>query len=142
MLRPASDTLSGLDPSPSKSAGKNGRSAIGWLTVREAMEYVITSERPFGEIEALTRGALERHGFMVQQTFSLHSATGAADRPQQPGYGVFMLHDPGTLRQPLGLLTLYRRGRQVVIRPMLSSAADVDVDADLVGALVLAGLEL
>ena len=106
------------------------------------MEYVITTARPLEEIETLTKGALERHGFSVQRTFSLHSATGAASGQGQPGYTVFLLYGPGAEQQPLGLLTLYRRGQQTVISPTLSPMADADVDANLVGALVLADLEV
>jgi hypothetical protein len=104
------------------------------------MEYVITTERSFGEIETLTKHALERHGFSVQRTFSLQSATGAAGGQEQPGYSVFLLCRSGTDRRPLGLLTLYRRGAQTVINPMLSLVADADVEAELIGALVLGDL--
>jgi hypothetical protein len=106
------------------------------------MEYVISTKQPFEEIETLTRGALERHGFTVQQTFSLHSATGALSGQGHLGYSVFMLYGPSADRRPLGLLTLYRRGGQTVINPMLSPAAGADVDANLVGALVVGELEL
>lgn len=106
------------------------------------MEYVITIERPFEEIETLTRGALERHGFTVQRTFSLQSATGAAGGEEQPGYSVFLLCRSDADRRPLGLLALYRRGAQTVINPMLSLEADADVEAELVGALVLGDLDM
>ena len=106
------------------------------------MEYVITTERSFAEIEILTKGVLERHGFTVQRTFSLHSATGVANGQEQPGYSVFLLCGPDTDRRPLGLLTLYRRGAQTVISPMLSAVADADVEAELIGTLVLGDLEM
>ncbi len=106
------------------------------------MEYVITTERSFDEIEALTTGALERHGFSLDRTFSLRSATNAASGQGHPGYSVFMLYGPGADRRPLGLLTLYRSGWQTVISPMLTPASDADVNANLVGALVLDELEL
>ncbi len=106
------------------------------------MEYVITTEQPFEEIEALTKGALERQGFTVQRTFSLHSATRAASGQGHLGYSVFMLYGSDADRRPLGLLTLYQRGGQTVINPKLSPAAGADLDASLVGALVLDELEL
>jgi hypothetical protein len=106
------------------------------------MEYVITTERPFEEIETLTRGALERCGFAVQRTFSLQSATGPASEQEQLGYSVFLLSRPDANWRPLGLLVLYRRGAQTVIKPMLSLRADADAQAELVGALVLGDLEM
>jgi hypothetical protein len=39
------------------------------------------------------------------------------------------------------LLTIYQRGGRTVINPVLTSQADVDLDADLVAALTLSGLE-
>jgi len=101
------------------------------------MEYVITIERPFEEIETLTRVVLERHGFAVERTFSLQSAAGVASGQEHPGYSVFLLCRSDGDRRPLGLLTLYRRGAQTVINPMLSLVADADVEAELIGALVL-----
>lgn len=101
------------------------------------MEYVITIERPFEEIETLTRAALEQHGFAVERTFSLLSAAGVASGQEQPGYSVFLLCRSDGDRRPLGLLTLYRRGAQTVINPMLSLVVDADVEAELIGALVL-----
>ena len=58
----------------------------------------------------------------------------------RPGYSAFMLLGLGAVRRPLGLLTLYQRGRQTIIKPMPSPAADADADAGPAGALVLAGL--
>ena len=106
------------------------------------MEYVITSERPFEEIEALTRDALERHGFSVQGTFNLQSATGLAGVQEQPGYSVYLLGRCDADRQPLGMLVLYRRGAQTVIQPMVSPAGDADLAAELVGTLVVGDLEM
>ena len=106
------------------------------------MEYVITIERPFEEIETLTRGALERHGFTVQRTFNLQSATAAENGQEQPGYSVFLLCRAGIDQRPLGLLILYRRGAQTVINPIVSLAGDADVAAELVGALVVGDLEM
>lgn len=127
------------------------------------MEYVITVDRPFEEIEALTTAALEQQGLVVQRTFSLRSAL-VAERGNTgtlrgsgsgPGYSVLMLYATGTPRRPLGLLTLYERGRQIVINPILTpldngqpaspvekgKAASGDADAELVATLVLSGLE-
>ena len=106
------------------------------------MEYVITIERPFEEIETLTRGALERHGFTVQRTFNLQSATAAENGQEQPGYSVFLLCRADVAQRPLGRLILYRRGAQTVINPRMSLADDADVAAELVGALVLGDLEM
>jgi len=101
------------------------------------MEFVITIDRPFEEIEGLTSAVLERHGFAVERTFSLQSAAGAAGQHEQPGYSVFLLSRSDGDRRPLGLLTLYRRGAQTVIRPILSLAADADVEAELIGSLIV-----
>ncbi len=110
------------------------------------MEYVVTSGRPFEEVEALTVAALERQGMEVQRTFSLHSAVEGRTPATEGagsnlGYSVLMLHSSGVQRQPLGLLTLYQRGERTVIHPVLALPAGEDVDADLVMALVLSGLE-
>jgi hypothetical protein len=105
------------------------------------MEYVITSEQPFEEIEMLTVCALKRHGFVVQRTFSLHSATKAVTSSENPGYSVFMIYRTGVGQKPIGLITLYQRSGQTVINPVLTSPMGGDVDADLVAALVLGGLE-
>lgn len=129
------------------------------------MQYVITANRPFEETEALITDALEQQGLVVQRTFSLHSVVGAAGEsagnPQgtgnSPGYSVLMLYASGNPRRPLGLLTLYERGRRTIIDPVLTpvengrpassigvgkpTPADADTDADLVAALVLSGLE-
>ena len=106
------------------------------------MEYVISIEQPFEEIEALIKGALERHGFTVQRTFDLQSATGAVSEQERLGYSVFLLRRSDADHQPLGLLVLYRRGAQTVISPMLSLRSDADLEAELVGALVLGDLEM
>jgi YHS domain-containing protein len=111
------------------------------------MEYVVTSGRSFEEVEALTVAALERQGIVVQQTFSLHSAVEGSTPAiegtgSNPGYSVWMLHTSGVQQRPLGLLTLYQRGEQTVINPVLAQPAGEDMDADLVMALVLGGLEL
>lgn len=129
------------------------------------MEYVITTDQPFEEIEAVTVEALERQGWVVQRTFSLSSAVGAGGRDSgsskgtagNPGYSVLMLYGLGVRRRPLGLITLYQRGGQTVIRALptpvenrrpLSVDAhdsitdqDADANAELVAALVLSGME-
>ena len=106
------------------------------------MEYVIKLERPFEEIETLTRCALERHGFAVQRTFSLQSAAVPTSGQEQLGYSVFLLSRPEADQRSLGLLALYRRGALTVIRPLLSLVADADVEAELVGALAVANVEI
>jgi YHS domain-containing protein len=127
------------------------------------MEYVITANRPFEEIEALTTHALEQQGLVVHRTFSLRSAVGAAGgitnsvkgTGSSPGYSVLMLYASGTQRRPLGFLTLYERGRRIVINPVLTpmdngrpalpvgegEAVSADADAEVVAALVLSELE-
>jgi hypothetical protein len=105
------------------------------------MEYVITTERPFHEIEAVATAALERQGFVIQRTFSLHSATAASSLNASPGFSVFLLYWNDARLQPVGSVTLYQRGRWTVISPQLTSPADGDMDADLLAALMLGGLE-
>lgn len=105
------------------------------------MEYVITTDRPFPEIENLAVKALEEHGFAVQQTFSLHSATRPQSTNGNPGYSVFMLYQNDTFRRPVGSVTVYQRSGRIVIQPVLTLPADRDIDADLVAALVQAGLD-
>ena len=97
------------------------------------MEYEIKSKRPFPEIERRTVDALERHGFVVRQTFSLHSAAEAAKVETGPGYSVFMIYETDASRQPVAQLTLYQRGARTLIQPALSVTAYADLDADLVG---------
>jgi YHS domain-containing protein len=135
------------------------------------MEYIVRTCLPFDEIEAQTVEALERQGLTVQRTFSLHSAVGpkeemgastshdhSAALGGKPGYSVLMLYAAGTLRQPLGLITLYERGDRIVINPVLTpldnwllSSAEVgkaptrrgpDAEAELVAALIRGGLDL
>ncbi len=115
------------------------------------MEYVVTTNRPFQAVEAQAIGALERHGFLVQRTFSLHSAA----RPERegiggnPGYSVLMLYGHGEQYQPLALVTLYEWQGQTVIESLSPSlmarqqlALDpMDVEAELAAALSLGGLE-
>jgi YHS domain-containing protein len=111
------------------------------------MEYVVTSGHPFEEVESLTAAALERQGIVVQRTFSLHSAVQGSTPAIEgtagnPGYSVLMLYTSGVQRRSLGLLTLYQRGERTVIRPVLAQPMGEDMDADLVAALVLGGIEL
>jgi hypothetical protein len=107
------------------------------------MEYVITANRSFEEIETQTIEALERWGFVVQRTFSLRSAIRAeiGGTAEKPGYSVLMLHASNTQRRPLGLVTLYERGERTVISALPASPDGTDENADLVAALVLGGLE-
>jgi hypothetical protein len=116
------------------------------------MEYVIRANRTFEEIEAQTIDALERHGFGVQRTFSLRSATrsGAGLTSGDPAYTVLMLYSSAPPGRPLGLVLLYQRAGCTVLRSMLASSAvphaealseGDDVGADLVAALVGGGLD-
>jgi YHS domain-containing protein len=117
------------------------------------MEYVITTDRPFDEIEAVTIDALQSQGLVVQSTFRLRSAVGTPGGDAGPGYTVMMLYAPGVQRRSLGLLTLYEHGRWIVIKSLLTPAgveqisspgtrnAAADADADLVAALILSGLD-
>ena len=108
------------------------------------MDYVITSDRPFDQIEAQTLDALEVQGFSVQRTFGLRSAAGASgnNASSSPGYSVLMLHAAGIQRQPLGHLHLFEREDRIVIRPDLTAVDRVDAGAALITALVLGGLDL
>jgi YHS domain-containing protein len=131
------------------------------------MEYVITTDRAFDQIEALTIDALEQQGLIVQRTFSLRSAIDAGGgntdsvtsrqhseaAGSKPGYSVLMLYAVGDPGRPLGLVTLYERGGRTVINPVLtppayeqsssagSEEAAVDADAKLLVSLVLSGLD-
>jgi hypothetical protein len=117
------------------------------------MEYVVTANRPFEEIETQAISALEQQGFGVQRSFSLHSAagTGGSAGVASPGYSVLLLYTPGTERQLLGLVTLYERQGRTVIGSRLTAQAEKqretsrgseDLEADLVAALLLGGLDL
>jgi YHS domain-containing protein len=147
----------------SKGAGTENLIACILYVARCRMEYVITSNRPFEETEALLTAALEQQGLSVQRTFSLHSAVEAAaegvgnteNTGGAPAYSVLMLYAPGIQNQPQGLLGLYQRGGHTVINPILtpteggwpssstveSQSTAVDADDALVSALVLSGLE-
>jgi YHS domain-containing protein len=131
------------------------------------MEYVITTDRAFDQIEALTIDALEQQGLMVQRTFSLRSAMGAGGgntdpvtahqhgkaAGSSPGYSVLMLYAAGDPGRPLGLVTLYEQGGRTVINAVLTPLsyeqssspvtedAVVDADAKLLASLVLSGLD-
>jgi hypothetical protein len=117
------------------------------------MEYVVTANRPFGQIEARTIAALEEWGFAVQRTFSLDAATGAGGARVQggPSYCVLMLYALGDERRPLGLITIYEREGRTVINPAVVPPFDTpsrqvprdeDIGAELAAALALSGLEL
>ena len=114
------------------------------LGARSAIDYVITSDRRFDQIEAQTLDALEKQGFSVQRTFSLRSAAGAKgnNATSSPGYSVLMLHTAGIQRQPLGHLHLFEQEGRIVIRPDLTAVDHVLTGAALVIALVLCGLDL
>lgn len=116
------------------------------------MEYLINSKGPFQEIEARAVEALQQAGFLVQATFRLSPSVSDVDgegRPRSrsrgdPGYTVLMLYRSGPPQSPLGLVTLYGRGGQAVLRSQLepSEAGEArppgevqDVEAELAAAL-------
>ncbi len=120
------------------------------------MEYLINSDGPFHEIEARTLEALQQAGFLVQCTFRFAPAPidgdggNHGDGRQYPGYSVLMLHRSGSPPSPVGLVTLYELGGQVVLKSLLASPAtgetwqpcDIqDVEAELAVALSLGGLD-
>ena len=107
------------------------------------MQYLITAERSFGEIEAQTIAVLEQLGFVVQRTFSLESATRSSGGGlyASPGYSVLMLYESGYLREPLGLVTLYEQDGQTVIHPLFTLPAGGDVEAEMVAALGQSGVD-
>lgn len=103
------------------------------------MEYEITAERPFREIEAQTIDALERVGFVVQCTFRLVPAGGDVGN-EELGYSVLMLYSSGTQSHSLGQVTLHERGKKLVLGSHPASPTQ-DLEADLVVALSLGGFE-
>lgn len=120
------------------------------------MEYLISSDRPFHEIEARTLEALQQAGFLVQRTFRLAPAAvdedgdSPGDGRLYPGYSVLMLHRSGPPQSPVGLVTLYERGEQVALKALLASPVTgetwqpceiQDVEAELAVALSLGGLD-
>jgi YHS domain-containing protein len=116
------------------------------------MEYVITADRPFQEIESQTIDALEQRGFVVQRTFSLGSAMAEGVGGNQPdaGYTVLMLYRPGPRLQPIGLVTLYGRSGKTVLKSLLTEPTTSeawqlsgmeDVEAELAVALSVGGLD-
>jgi hypothetical protein len=135
------------------------------------MEYVITTEQPFEEVESRMVEALQQQGWVVHRTFSLRSAVGAARSGERtlsaqqdgaateagPGYSVLMLYASGAQRRSLGLLTLYQLQRRTVITfvPHLPDGEGTEMDAlsvpttqpaanmdaELVVALALSGLD-
>ena len=107
------------------------------------MDYVITSNQPFDEIESQAIEALEQQGFSVQRTFSLRSAARATeDSGRSPGYSVLLVHAAGRQWQPLGSLHLLEQGERFVLRPDLALADNDDTRATVIIALVLAGLDI
>jgi hypothetical protein len=120
------------------------------------MEYLINSKGPFQEIEARAVEALQQAGFLVQPTFRLLPSVSDVDDEGRtrsrsheanrgdPGYTVLMLYRSGLVQSPLGLVTLYGRGGQTVLRSQLEpfGADEVghpgkvqDVEAELAAAL-------
>jgi hypothetical protein len=107
------------------------------------MDYVITSDQPFDQIESQAIEALEHQGFRVQRTFSLRSAARATeDSGGSPGYSVLLLHAAGPQRQPMGSLHLLEQGERFVLRPDLTVADGADTYAAAIAALVSAGLNI
>jgi len=104
------------------------------------MEYLISADGPFHQIEDQTIKALHGQGFVVQRTFSLDSATAGVNGSRQPGFSVLMLYADSDLERPLGALTLHGQAGQVLLRAMLGSSAP-DTEAELVVALILAKLD-
>ena len=118
------------------------------------MEYLINGDGPFQEIEARTIEALQQAGFLVQRTFRFApvAANGASrgESCQDPGYTVLMLYRSEPPRNPLGLVTLYGQGGQVVLKSLLELPAMgeagqpgkiQDVEAELAAALSGGGLD-
>jgi hypothetical protein len=135
------------------------------------MEYVITSEQRFEDVESRIMKALQKKGLVVQRTFSLRSAVatsrlGGKNPPAQqdraaadagPGYSVLMIYASDVQQDSLGLLTLYQRQGRTVITflpagpsedatatdalPVPATRPAADADAELVVALVLSGLD-
>lgn len=108
------------------------------------MEYVITNQQPFDEVEGQAIRALEQQGFIVQRTFSLHSATASGrDRGQAgPGYSVLMLYAPGQGQRALGLITLYEGAGRTMLQPQLATMSSRDTEAEILGVLVRGGLDV
>jgi hypothetical protein len=120
------------------------------------MEYLIRSGEPFEQLEARVVGALGRNDVSVHRSFSLQSATqgehgsgpDAGDGP--PGFSILWLYTCGAHRRPLALVTLYQRQGRTILRAMPAAAGGphrgapetADLEADLVAALVLDGLEI
>jgi hypothetical protein len=81
------------------------------------MECVVTANLPFGEIEARTIDALERQGFHVQRTFSLHSALGARSEQRAcPGYSILLVHTLGTPQAAPGVVILRGEAGRTFVR--------------------------
>jgi hypothetical protein len=84
------------------------------------VRYLVRGSRPFGEIEAQVISALEHMGLLVQRTFSLHSAAGAAwEGAPCPGFSVLLVHSP--LLPPAGfvLVTLYSQAGWAAIQAQI-----------------------
>ncbi|MGD9315772.1 MAG: hypothetical protein PVG56_02970 [Anaerolineae bacterium] len=118
------------------------------------MEYLINSDEPFHTTEARTIEALQCAGFVVQCTFRLvppaPDGKSNGDCRDDPGYTVLMLYRSDPPQSPLGLVILYGRGGQVVLKPLLELPAMgetkqpgkiQDVEAELAAALSGGGLD-
>ena len=120
--------------------------------INNALIEYINSKGPFQEIEARTVEALQQAGFLVRPTFRLAPSAPDVDGQGEtqggshgyPGYAVLMLYRSGPPQSPLGLVTLYGRGGQVVLRSQLEppEAGEArplgdaqDVEAELAAAL-------
>jgi hypothetical protein len=123
------------------------------------MEYLISSKGSFREIETRTVEAFQRAGLLVQRTFCFSPPTPGGDRQQgglgesreDPGYTVLMLYRAEPPQSPLGLVSLYGRGGQVVLKSQMAApetgeaghaGESQDLEAELAAALSLGGLDL
>jgi hypothetical protein len=117
------------------------------------MEYPINSSGSFREIETRTVEALQRAGLLVRRTFCFAPPVpdGHGDSRGDPGYTVLMLYRSEPPQSPLGLVSLYGRGGQVVLRSQLAlpetgetgqPGESQDLEAELVAALSLGDLDL
>jgi hypothetical protein len=135
------------------------------------MEYVVTTEQTFEGVESRMIDALQQQGMVVHRTFSLRSAVGASKSDDTvvtvshggagpdtgPGYSVLMLYLSDARNYLLGLVILYQQHRRTIIRFIPALPAEdstdldtasapaarplADVDAELVTALALSGLD-
>ena len=123
------------------------------------MEYLINSKGSFREIETRTVEAFQRAGLLVQRTFCFSPPVSSGDSQQggtgdsrgDPGYTVLMLYRAEPPQSPLGLVSLYGRDGQVVLKSQLAApetgqaeraGEGQDLEAELAAALSLGGLDL